>query len=547
MASKAALYARVSSVGQVEKDLSIPAQLSALKKYAAEHNITVVAEFVDEAETGTDADRPDFQRLISSAKAKEKPFEVILVWKLNRAFRNVEDAALYEGLLRRKGISLISITEPIPEGPTGDFYRNITHVFNQFFSDQLSSDIRRGLARAASEGSWCRPAPTGYRVVKVEVAGRIRNHLELDPIQAPIIKEIFEMALAGLGGKNIAKKLNERGSRTVNALPWTSTRILSVLRNEHYTGTMVFGRTRKTRQTKGKAVKNDDDQVIRNYDNHPALVSRENFERIKQLIASRTPHSIHPRQVGSKYLLSSLLRCSCGSAMTGHSFSNGRYQKYACSAKMRSGSTVCTAPDLDMQPLEDAVLERLSEFILTPEHVADLVRLSNEGLQEKDSTDQVKALESELKTERRRLERLIDLVADGDGEMPELKARIRATRQYITELEQGSSQLVLKAADEPKSVSESYVQAYVSELRYLLDLAEPEQRKSMLRSFVKRITVNVPNVTIEYTLPVPESAQTPVTCIDKDSVVALPYDLRQPANASDGPRDIMATYDCSRL
>ena len=89
-----ALYARVSSEKQAEKDLSLPAQLKALREYALKRNWTIVEEFVDEAESARTADRPEFQNMISSAKQKNSPFNIILVWKLNRFARNREDSII---------------------------------------------------------------------------------------------------------------------------------------------------------------------------------------------------------------------------------------------------------------------------------------------------------------------------------------------------------------------------------------------------------------------------------------------------------------------
>ena len=77
------IYARVSSDRQ-DVDLSISAQLRALREYAARNNLMIVREFVDEAESGRTSARPAFREMISLARLKQKPFEVILVWKLNR-------------------------------------------------------------------------------------------------------------------------------------------------------------------------------------------------------------------------------------------------------------------------------------------------------------------------------------------------------------------------------------------------------------------------------------------------------------------------------
>ncbi len=99
---KAAIYARVSSERQAEKDLSIPAQIKALRKYALERGWDVVVEYVDEAESARTANRPAFKEMIAMAKKKEKPFDTILVWKLSRFARNREDSILYNRCLEKR-------------------------------------------------------------------------------------------------------------------------------------------------------------------------------------------------------------------------------------------------------------------------------------------------------------------------------------------------------------------------------------------------------------------------------------------------------------
>jgi len=107
---KVALYARVSSDKQ-DVDLSISAQLKALREYATRNRYEVVKEFVDEAESGRSIDRPSFKQMIVTARQKPALFDAILVWKLSRFARNREDSIIYKSLLRKQGIQVISINE----------------------------------------------------------------------------------------------------------------------------------------------------------------------------------------------------------------------------------------------------------------------------------------------------------------------------------------------------------------------------------------------------------------------------------------------------
>ncbi|MDE2838664.1 MAG: recombinase family protein, partial [Chloroflexota bacterium] len=114
----AAVYARVSSDRQ-DVDLSVAAQLRALREYAERNGFVIVRQYVDEAESGRVADRPQFRRMIDEGGRANSPFEVILVWKFSRFTRKREHAVAFKSMLRKKGIRVVSITEHADDTPTG--------------------------------------------------------------------------------------------------------------------------------------------------------------------------------------------------------------------------------------------------------------------------------------------------------------------------------------------------------------------------------------------------------------------------------------------
>ena len=167
---RAAIYARVSSERQAEKDLSIPAQIKALKKFALERNWDIVVEYVDQAESARTANRPAFREMIATAKKNEKSFDTILVWKLSRFARNREDSILYKSLLRKRGISVISINEQVDESPAGHLLEGIIEVIDEFYSINLSQDTVRGMKENISRGFYNGGfTPLGYKRVKIKV------------------------------------------------------------------------------------------------------------------------------------------------------------------------------------------------------------------------------------------------------------------------------------------------------------------------------------------------------------------------------------------
>ena len=203
----AALYARVSSDRQ-DVDLSVAAQLRALRDYAKANGYVVAREYVDEAESGRVADRPEFRKMIEEGGQPNAPFQVILVWKFSRFTRKREHAVAFKAMLRRKGVRVVSITEHADDSPTGKLMEAIIESVDEFYSENLAQEVVRGMREAASRGFFLGPkAPFGYKRVKIADGAKERPTLEVDPDTAPIVREVFESSRRGNGLKEICKEL----------------------------------------------------------------------------------------------------------------------------------------------------------------------------------------------------------------------------------------------------------------------------------------------------------------------------------------------------
>ena len=285
----AALYARVSSDRQ-DVDLSVAAQLRALRDYAKNNGYSIAREYVDEAESGRIADRPQFRNMIDEGGNATAPFQVILVWKFSRFTRKREHAVAFKPMLRRKGIRVVSITEHADDSPTGKLMEAIIESVDEFYSENLAQEVVRGMREAASRGYFlASKAPFGYNRIKVSDGVKDRPTLEIDPVAAPIVKEIFESSRRGNGLKEICKELNGRGI-TNRGKRWQKNIVHYLLTNEAYTGTAVWG------------VKSKDEKAqepVRVENAWPALVSRETFDLVQQGLHERAPTVQRPARVGS--------------------------------------------------------------------------------------------------------------------------------------------------------------------------------------------------------------------------------------------------------
>ena len=498
----AALYARVSSDRQ-DVDLSVAAQLRALRDFAERNGYVVVREFIDEAESGRVADRPQFRKMLDEAALTDAPFQEILVWKFSRFTRKREHAVAFKSMLRRRGIRVTSITEHADDTPTGKLMEAIIESVDEFYSENLAQEVTRGMREAASRGFFLSSkAPFGYRRIKVQDGAKERPTLEVDPETAPIVKEIFDKSRRGVGLKEIAADLNERGI-TNKGKRWRRNSLHYVLNNEAYTGTAVWGRT-----TTG----DKKPEPVRAEGAWEALVSKELFDQVQKGLESRAPKKQRPARVGSRFLLSGVLRCGvCGKPYTGQGAKSGKFSYYVCGSLLQQGSGSCSARYLNAERVETRVVETIMGRILNDETITELVVLVAEEIDALagELDGQLQAVEAELSDVRSRLDRLYEALETTELTMQALSPRILKLRQREDQLaaahEEAERQLRQRKADLPTSAE---IREYVSDFRQFLEAGTIPERKALIRNFVKSIEVNGGDATLTYTIPMPSDGVT---------------------------------------
>lgn len=494
---RVALYARCSDVKQAERELSVPAQIDACVAEARRRGWQVVETYIDQAESARSARRPQFQAMISDARKKPKAFEHILVWKYSRFARSREDSVLYKAVLKRSGVRLHSLNEPVDDSPAGRMMEGILEVLDQFYSENMAEDVRRGMKKNASLGHWNGRPPLGYKVQRTGTEGSKRSVLVLDPVWEPVVRRIFKLALAGESGNGIAYQLDKEGIRTKRGGRWSGTSVRRILRTETYTGTLLWGVRR------GRDQRADDDEVIRIPDAHPAFVSREDFERIEAAISSRSRKSVHPRRIPSKYLFTGLMRCcKCGATMSGQSARNRTCFYYGCSRRMKGGKRMCDQPFLNRDETEKAVLGALTSIVLTPQNIAHILDATREELSRgsEERLSAKKAMEASVGDAQRRLDRLYTALEQGALDLDDLAPRIRSVRMELEELQARQAASRSDEVEIPE-FEDDEMRQIVEDLCGLLSSGSFPARKAFLRTWIKEIEATDRNLVVRYTVP----------------------------------------------
>ena len=375
-----ALYARVSTVKQAEKDLSIPDQLRQLREWCARQGHGVAVTYVEPGASATDDRRPEFQRMMAEACGKPRPYDAILVYSQSRFFRNALKFAIYEDRLDRAGVKLWSLTEPVSEDPAGKFTRHVLSAVHELQSEETGANTLRTMLENARRGFFngSRP-PFGYRVAEVDLPARQwrKKRLVVDEAEAEVVRQVFALYLQGengheLGLLGVARELHRLG-KTYRGTAWTKSRVERVLSNRAYIGEHVFNQKRgKTGQRKpeGERVR----VAV------PVIVDRATFEAAARRRRARHASQVPPRVVSAPSFLAGLVRCGrCGAGMTIATGKGGRYRYYKCQRKIGTGER-CESPNVPAGKLDRAVRETLCGNVVRPERVLRIMAALRQGL-----------------------------------------------------------------------------------------------------------------------------------------------------------------------
>ena len=498
----AALYARVSSERQ-DVDLSVAAQLRALRDYARKNGYVVAREYVDEAESGRIADRPQFRKMIDAASKPTAPFREILVWKFSRFTRKREHAVAFKSMLRRKGVRVVSITEHADDTPTGKLLEAIIESVDEFYSENLAQEVTRGMREAASRGFWVGSrTPYGFNRIMVQDGAKERPTLEPDPDASRVVKRIFHMAEAATGMLHIARTLNDEGIASPAGKLWSKNGIHFILRNEVYTGTLVWGANAK-----------DNAEPVRVEKAFPAIISKTRFRRVNRLMRSRAPKVTHPRRVASSYLLSGLVKCrACKRAFSGQDAKSGKFSYYVCQSIMKRGKDACEAPRLNARRFEEMVVDKIRSSVLTAESVGALVEVVDEQMDDvaAEQRKRLETIEDELQDVKRKLGRVWHFIETSDIETAKASARIREHLERQERLEDAAADARAALSQRATVLDDvETIAAYAQDMSEFLKQSDMTERRAFIETFVKEIVVMPGNALMRYTIPMPDDCLIP--------------------------------------
>ncbi|HFU6611241.1 TPA: recombinase family protein [Bacillus paranthracis] len=398
---KCAIYRRVSTDMQAEKGSSLEAQKERLTAFAISQGWEIAYDYVDDGYSAKNTERPAFQQMIQGMK--ERQFDIILVYKLDRFTRSVPDLHNLLKTMDEYNVKFKSSTEIFETTTaTGRMFITLVATFAQWEREQTAERVSMIMNERSKKGLWNGgPMPYGY-VLEDNVVRIIED-------EAKVVKMCFEKAITH-GAQAIAKFLNENNYRTKSGTLWLMRSILRMLHNPLYKGYVTYEEDNSIQLSKV------------NIEGFEPLVSEELFDKVQYIIKKRT---ISPtRMKGDNFFpFSGILVCpTCGGKMSGTSITTKgvTYRYYRCSRVVHG---VCNHPLISEKNIDSV----FSKVLIS---IVDNLKVT----QNTDAGIDKNSVEKQMKILERKRMRIKELYIEGDFSRIEYDEKIRILNDKKEEL-----------------------------------------------------------------------------------------------------------------
>lgn len=424
-----ALYIRLSvEDGDKVESNSVSNQKMLLNDYLNDNSeFNLYDYYIDDGYSGTDFERPGFQRLLKDMN--DKKINTVIVKDLSRLGRNYIEVGNYiERIFPLFDIRFIAVNDNIDSYKDPKSINNVIVPFKNLINDEycrdISNKIRVILEMKKRRGEYVGAlAPYGYKKDPND-----KHHLIIDEEAANIVKMIFQMSLDGCGRYTIAQKLNSLGFLNPNGYKalvlkqkkvaqkdeeeykyaWDMRVIKSILENQTYCGDTVQNKGKLISYKVHKHIKNPKSEWIIVKDTHEAIIDRETFEKVQVGIINRDTRA---NKDGKISIFAGHLKCGdCKRAM--NKKQAGKYKGkprktyyYMCSTYMRKSRDLCTKHTIKNDVLEEVVFKAIKfqiELVADYDKVRiDLEKSSQIDYRKKVIENNITRAEDELKLQKK--------------------------------------------------------------------------------------------------------------------------------------------------
>ena len=493
------------------EDQTILSQRRDVERFVADQGLVVARWYIDEARSGsTIENRDEFERMLTDSQQQPPPVKAIVVWDLSRFSRDELESQFYSADFRLRGYEIVSIKDEIPRGEFAGIFEAFIRWKNaRYLRDLQMATIRvldavvydkvavDGVERTGfSAGGF---SPRGYVARRVEVglkpSGKPITRTYWVKTEDPDLRKRVELAwsMAIEAGRRAERPpVNEIHKLT--RLFRDNSSCYDMFRTITYTG---------TRQVGQRTVPNA----------HEAYVSRKEFDLVQRVMpgGDLAPTRLEPRTVASPFIFSGRIFCGYCGAPVHCSTDPRRGSAWLSCSRRKNNYRSCRLSKLRYETLLDSILATLREDVFTEEYVGRLLEEEwrREDEARSSAIDQRKALERQLVTIRRAIERLLDALEMSD-EAETIRERLSQREREKARLEQELTIARRQSAGQTKRIPREYLPALVSDLHAALSTESREELRELLEEMICRIELENDTGRLYFVLPVRVYAGYPV-------------------------------------
>ena len=502
-----ALYIRLSKEDESEgPSESVTNQKSLLDDFVKKNRLSVYDTYIDDGWSGTNFDRPDFQRMIGDIEAKK--VNMVITKDLSRLGRDYIMTGHYmERYFPEKRVRYISLLDGIDTGveSSANDITPFRAIMNDMYAKDISKKIKSVKRDKQRKGQFIGGKPMyGYKMHPTE-----KNKIIIDEEVAPIVRRIFAMALSGASCRQIATTLNEEGVPTPAtycgwnmgrkgpyAGLWSSERISEMLQNETYIGNMVQGRTVKISYKSKKCLRQARENWVVVEETHEPLIDAEIFQKVQMLVNSRK----RTKSRTYDFLLRGLIFChECGYPLAVINRKNAAGEErlfFICRTYQRfTKAGVCTCHSIKEKTVTDAVLAKVREVCEAYLDPAKLLPIAKEAISNADKAScaeaEIQSLHSKIDSltanlDKMYMDKLSGILSDDDFQRIYLKAKAQRSQleNQLKTLEQEKEAPVSKD-DRAKELVQCFLESVPTNRELLFSLIERVELSEDKQIFIK--------------------------------------------------------------
>ena len=475
MSKKAVIYARYSSHGQREE--SIEGQLKVIKEWAKkpENDYMIIDEYIDRKKSGkgSSANRKMLNKMLEDSK--KGFFDFVLVYAVDRFGRDLRESVINEHKLNKNNTILLSATEDFGDNPAGKLQRNLMLSIAQYYSDELSEKIKRGISISTSRAKHIGGKPMlGYKV------NSDTKLYEIDPATAPVVLRIFELNLTGLSLKKINETITDEFGKSFFGNPSNS--INKILKYRGYTG--LYCRY---------------DTEIK--DGMPRIISDDLFEQT-QIYREKTRKTPARARAREEYLLTSRIFCGYHDhslenrvmmvGVSGTSKTGAIHNYYTCKHVWRKQG--CSKKNVRKHDIENLILSH-AKAQLTTEHINLIAKIVGDISKKENNIPKITEIKRQLKDNSSAVENLMIALETGEH-MDLITERLNKKKEERAVLEKRLIREQLEKVD----IDENEIKFFLIRLRDTEDITDIKYKRAIIAMFIDAVFLYDDKVTIIYNL-----------------------------------------------